>query len=335
VSIATAMNAQGSPQNWVDKNDPQLAFMQANFETVAVAYQGVRVRNLTPVIQQGGEMTIGLTSIHEATVDDYDNLMNSSTAITHSNGDPGVIAQCAYVGNPDNDYDVQNTVSDYKFSEPGPYGINPESRCIFMRTFGSSAGANIGPQVYEIEIVTYYLGIPFGQNSQVFAPTRYDVSPSIVNRLMDEAYAKSPIFCIPRNFIKDDGWDTVWTGVKAIVQDVGLGLIGSAASAIGSAFLSLFDSKHRHRGFVRLLSLLPPEAYADFRKLLTDSPDHTTAMKSALAMRPPSRFSESDLQEVMQYLKAHSTNFEIVPVPPVSGGASSQTPGWFKSGISR
>lgn len=333
IQVANSLDAGGAPLTVIAKNDPQAAFIQANFETVAVAYQGVRVRNLTPVLAQGGEMTIGLVSYQDGSTQKYDDINNCSTSITHSNGDPGVIAQMSYIGNGSDSTDSIAEVMDYKFCDPIIGSIDKSARTIVIRSVntGSPAVSNI----YEIEIVTYYLGVSFAPNSQVFCPSRYDVTPAVVNRLLDAAYAKSPIYSVPRNFVKDDGWDTVWTGVKGIVADVGLGLIGSAASAIGSAFMSLFDGKQKHRGLQRILALMPPHAYADLKQLVNDNADHAAAMKTLAAIRPPPRFSTRDLEDIAFYMRSHSQDYEIVSSGPAQAAASQQPPPGWKGVFSR
>lgn len=313
---ANSLDPNGIPLTFTATPDPNFAFITANFETVAVGYQGVRVRNLTPVLNQGGEMVIGLTNYNDATLNPFTDIRSASTTITHSNGDPGVIAQCSYMGNPNDNARGPTLVADYRFTDPGVSGVDPESRCMVVRTLGSTSVA----QVYEIEIVTYYLGVPFSNTSQIFAPVRYDVTPSVVNRMLDKAYSISPMLSIPRNFVKDDGWDTMWTGAKAIIADIGGGLIGAAASAIGSAFASLFDAKHRHRGMQRLINLCPSHAWDDFRKLVTEHQTRSLALAALQDTPPPSRFSTSEMDEIIAALRARDC------VGPATAGVS--TPGW-------
>lgn len=318
VISATSMTAAGVMATTAATADQQYTFINANFESLAVGYQGVRVRNLTPVLNQGGEMVIGLSSYNDATINDFDQVRSASTTITHSNGDPGVIAQCSYIGNPNDNPRGPTLVSDYTFTDPGVSGVDPESRCIVFRSYGSQ----LNPQIFEIEIVTYYLGIPFSQTSQLLAPVRYDVTPAAVNRLLDAAFNKAPMFSIPRNFVKDDGWDTLWTGAKAIISDIGLGLIGSAASAIGSAFASLFDAKHRHRGMLRLCHMVPAIAWDDLKKLVNEHPTRSLALAALQDVPPPSRFSESDLFEIATYMRNQTVDI------PSTAAAAPATPGW-------
>jgi len=297
---ATTLDAAGVALTTVATTDPQNAFIVANFENLVVAYQGVRVRNLTPVLNQGGELVIGNLSYGDATANNFDDVRSASTTITHSNGDPGVIAQASYFGNQSDTGTAGPTgVLDYRFNDATLTTIDPSTRAITIRTFGLFSM----PQIFEIEIVTYYLGVPFSLSSQVFAPVRYEVVPAYVNRMIDQAFSKSPQYSIPRNFIKDDGWDTLWTGVKSIIEDIGLGLIGTAASAVGSAFSGLFSAKRRHLGFQRILSMLPPDSYCDFRKLLIENDTHANAvLANAKPTTRMSAFTPAEMAKIAQFM---------------------------------
>lgn len=320
VSTATVLDAAGTPTTTVGFTDQQHPFIIANFQDLTVAYQGVRVRNLTPVLNQGGETTIGIGSYVDNTTLNFDAIRASSSTITHANGDPGVICQMSYYGNPSDNPVAPGFASDYRFTDASISALDPQARTMVFRSFG----INASPQLFELEIVTYYLGVPFSASSQLFAPVRYDVTPSIVNRILDQAYGASPQLSIPRNFVKDDGWDTVWTGAKAIIKDIGLGLIGSAASWVGSAFASIFDAKRRHLGFKRLMFMLPEEAYDDFKKLIVASASREHALSNIENSAPvvPS-FTESQLLEIAAFMRAQSSkDYEVVATP------ASATPGW-------
>jgi len=321
IQIATALDAVGAPTATSGYTDQQHPFIIANFQDLAVGYQGVRVRNLTPVLNQGGETTIGVGSYLDNTTLGFDAIRASSSTITHSNGDPGVMSQCSYYGNPSDNPVSPTHCSDYRFTDASISTMDPQARTITFRTNGLFAT----PQVYEIEVVTYYLGVPFSAASQLFAPIRYDVTPSIVNRLLDKSFAESPQLSIPRNFVKDDGWDTLWTGAKAVIKDIGLGLIGSAASWVGSAFSSIFDAKRRHRGFKRLMMLLPEDAYDDFKKLVVAASCKDHAMELIESMVPPEpSFTTAQLTEIAAFMRAQSSkDFEVVSTP-----AATATPGW-------
>lgn len=329
-TVALTLDAAGVMLTSVSTTDPQNTFIVGNFENLVVGYQGVRVRNLTPVLNQGGELVIGNLSYQDATANNFDDVRAASTTITHSNGDPGVIAQASYFGNQSDANTAGPTgVLDYRFNDANLTTIDPSTRSICIRSYGLTAQ----PQIFEIEIVTYYLAIPFSLPSQVFAPVRYEVVPSLVNRLIDRAFSKSPQYSIPRNFIKDDGWDTLWTGVKDIIADVGLGLIGSAASAAGSAFASLFAAKRRHMGFQRILTLLPPDSYVDFRKLLVDNETHEDALHANA--KPPARtggFTPAEIAKIARYMcfdddDDKSTTSDVgVSAPAASAGPRA---GWF------
>lgn len=322
----TVLDAAGISTTVVNNSDPQNAFILANFENLCVAYQGVRVRNLTAVLSQAGELCIGNLSNSDATTLSFNDVRASATTITHANGDPGVMAQCAYVGNQNDQSANPSAVSDYRFSDTSFSQVDLDARCITIRTFGTFAS----PQVFELEVVTYYLGTPFSVPSQIFGPVRYEVNPIYVNRLIDEAYVKAPQYSIPRNFIKDDGWDTLWTGVKSIVSDIGLGLIGTAASAIGSAFSSLFAEKKCHLGLKRVLLMLPPEAYGSLKKLMIANDSHEAALTSLDKQNVKPKFTQQELSEIADYMGFADVG-AATPTPALAsdGIAKPAASGWF------
>lgn len=337
---ANVIDSLGRAASVLSANDPQLAFMTTNFDNLTVAFQGVRVRNLTPVLNQGGELVIGITSYEQYLASGFNDARSSSTTMTHANGDPGVIAQCAWVGNPANgdSWNVGSNpgvaVSDYRFAEPTSNALDPEIRVMNIRTFNASGVAAPVPQAYEIEIVTYYVAIPLAIPSQIFAPVRYDVDHTIVTRLMDEAYNKSPQFSIARNFVKDDMWDDMWTGVKDIVKDIGLGIIGTAASAVGTAFSGLFAGKRKNHAFLRMLTLLPPDSYVEFKKLLTECADHAAAMAAVQrALVPRSTLTSADLERIAEALGLQDEPAVVVGDPAAAAAAATPQPqvirGWF------
>lgn len=332
---ATTLGAGGQPVplTVIPIADPQGPFITSNFDTICVAYQGVRVRNLTNVLQQGGELVVGICSYEQWNANTYDQNRSSSTSITHANGDPGVIAQCAWTGNPANGESSSTTgsliaVSDYRFVEPSQSTLDPEMRCIFISSVnGGGTAPTPAAQVFEVEIVTYYVGVPLSVPSQILAPVRYDVDPSIVNRMLDAAYNKSPLFSIARNFIKDDGWSDLWTGVKTIVKDIGLGLIGQAASSVGTAFAGLFTGKRRPYAILRLLSLIPQDAYPEFRRLLTEHSelDSAVAAVQASCIRR-STLTSADLERIAEFLDHDSP--VVVPDTPATAAGGAK-PSWF------
>lgn len=333
---ATTLGAGGQPTpgaGLIPIPDPQAPFITSNIDNLCVAYQGVRVRNLTNVLQQGGELVIGTCSYEQWNANTYDQNRASSTSITHANGDPGVIAQMAWIGNPANGASGTTSgsliaVSDYCFTEPSQSAIDPETRCIFVSSVnGGGVAPTPAAQVFEFEVVTYYVAVPLSVPSQILAPVRYDVDPGKVNRMLDVAYNKTPMYSIARQFIKDDGWDDLWTGVKTIVKDIGLGLIGQAATSVGTAFAGLFTGKRRPYGYQRLLSLIPPDVYSDFRRLLTEHADPESALaavQSSCIKR--SALTSADLERIAEFLDCDS--HVVVPDTPATAAGAVKT-GWF------
>jgi len=322
---------QPVPLTIIPVADPQGPFITANFDTICVAYQGVRVRNLTNVLQQGGELVIGTCSYEQWNANTYDQNRSSSTSVTHANGDPGVIAQHAWMGNPANGESSSTTgsliaVADYRFVEPAQSTLDPELRCIFVSSLnGGGTSPTPAAQVFEIEVVTYYVGVPLSVPSQILAPIRYDVDPSAVNRMLDAAYNRAPLFSIERHFIKDDGWSDLWTGVKTIVKDIGLGLIGQAAASVGTAFAGLFSGKRRPYALLRLLSLIPQEAYPEVRRLLVEHSELNAAIAAVQASCVKrSTLTSADLERIAEFLDHDS--LVVVPDAPAAAAGAPRTP---------
>lgn len=312
------------PVGNVTSSDPQLPFFLINFENMVVAYQGLRVRNLTPVLSQGGESVIGNASYIDATTSNFDQLRSSANSMIHANGDPGVICQATYFGNPANELRGAGFVTDYQFAPASYSSIDPETRCITFASFGEASA----PQIFEFEVITYYLAVPFAVPSQIFQSVRYDVEPAMVNRLLDQAYNKAPMYSVPRNFVKDDGWDTMWTGAKAIITDIGLGLLGTLASAVGSAFSGLF-AKDKFSAFYRVLSMLPPEHYSAFRDVLNA---HATLGEALVLVSkpPPIVLTRSEMVRLAAFLAASEQPEApvLIDAPATAAGGAPRAT-WF------
>lgn len=258
--VANALDAGGAMTSSYPVLDPQMAVLTGNFERITVAYQGLRVRNITPIISMAGESNIGDISYVGATNAIFETRRLSATGISHANSDPGVMLQNSFLGS-SADSHSSGAVYDYTFASPTASTIDNDLRCMVFSCETESAT----PQTWEVEVITYYVCTPFANNSSIFAPQRFDVYPHALNGLLDRAYSTIGRYSIARNMVKDDGLSEAWGLASAGIKAAGGSLIKSAASWVGNAWDSLFGKNDL---FPRILHLLPSEHYSAFRDLI-------------------------------------------------------------------
>lgn len=250
IFIATALDLDGKPLGWSSADDVFHASITTNFESVVVGYQGMRVKNLTAVLNQSGESLVGLTPVVDSTGPSYHEIRSCGTVVVKSSADPGVMLEMSYKGAASITPVVAGTVCDYAWFNPSTAIADPASTCMQFRSAQSSAA----PQTWEVELVTYYLARPFSASSAFFGPTRHEVNQNQFNRLVDASLSRAPDLSIARNCVKDDGIDAtlvadvgmIWSGAKAF---------GRVASAAWTGLRSFFGLGVEQRRAV-LLSLI-------------------------------------------------------------------------------
>lgn len=221
--------AGGTPTVFSYFNDPLLPSFVSNFADCAIAYQGTRVRNLTPVLQQGGESVVGRMASETSTLN-FGQLRSNTQSYAKSSADPGVILQMTYVGSFESSTDAAGSRSDYCFSEPTSALDGDASVCYFAATSPLQ-------QTWEVETVTCYHCRPFITTSNLFKTVRSEIDISQFFRLIDKCYSNVPEFSLQRNTIRDDGVSPVLLAdsfgifgraYRAIKQFLGFSGIGSA-----------------------------------------------------------------------------------------------------------
>lgn len=241
---ATYSDTLGTPATFVSYNDPFYSAMATNFIEIVCCYQGVRVKNITAVLGQAGESVIGRSTYGEALTTSYSSFRNSGTSFVKSSADPGVMMQMTYQGLTGMEPPTAGYVCDYQWCPPGTSNYDGDSTAILFRS--QSAAAT--PQTFSVEIVNYYLAVPFAATSVFFSPVKHEFDPKKFNRMIDAAESKSPELSVSRVAMKDDGENpsivddlqSIWNGAKS------LGRVASSAWGALTSFFSLAKSR-RHR----------------------------------------------------------------------------------------
>lgn len=297
VVVATAYaDAIGTPNAYQGYNDPFYASCAANFESMACAYQGIRVKNLTPVLSQGGEALVARVP-HGDSISSYPIMRNSGTSFVKSAADPGVMLTLAFQGTASSIPAVAGSLVDYGFYPPSASTFDVQSTRLMFR----SQCAATAVQTWEIEIVTYYLARPFSTTSVFFAPTKHEIDFSKFDRLVEKAESAAPQFGVMRTAIKDDGDDaplladlsTIWQGAKAF---------GRVATQAWGALTSLF-SLASHRRHLMAINMLLPDEMKEFSELC--ELDHDEAVnKLTSALMPKPTLADVDVEALLKRIAA-------------------------------
>jgi len=318
----TASDGTSTAGNYINHADSALGFLGANIDVLAGVYQGVRVRNITPVVSLGGESVIGMLAYTDAIPVagvgsnlGYSYFRTASTSYAKSNSDPGVFMEMSWIGNADINVGQASAapaaVRDYSFITPTNVVVDYDARAIAF----ASSGSTTTPQTYEIEIVTYYACVPLGTTAGLFTPTRYEVSPERVIRGMDQAYARYGRYSMQRCAHKDD-FDLVET-LKTGAKWVGNKLVNGAVDWVADSILSLF-AKRPKEALLRVLCGVPPEMYGVLRDHILQF--ETSAMaKSALRETPPP--TPAQLADMYAYYANRDTGRDYIDVPKAASAA--------------
>lgn len=314
----------GTPNAFVGSNDPFNAACVANFEYMACGYQGVRVKNLTPVLSQGGESLLA-RSTHDTVVSSYAAARVSGTSFIKSAADPGVMMQMAYQGLTGMVPAVAGTIVDYGLLSPTVTIYDGKSSTLLFRS--QSGAAN--PQTWEIEVVTCYLARPFSNTSVFFAPTKHEVDMMKFDRLVDRAEAATPEYSVARVAMKDDGQNptilsdlqTIWNGAAAV---------GRVATAAWTGLTSLFGLQAEQRHLRALAFINDDDDLKEFTDSLGPNLDETVARLTALAAPKASvvtrvdyeallrRLDELELKEAKEWEKIPESNTQL-RINPTAG----------------
>jgi len=258
---------------WTTYGDTSSAAFVTNFHSMTVACQGMRVRNLTAALGLAGEHFVFPGSYGDNA---------SAYALSRSNklssvaqNEKGSVASLSYIGNP-RAAGIESSVCDYSFCSPGTSIMADELQCMYFRSFSDVAH----PQLWEIEIVTYYMAQPYTGTNQLFDLRANPVEINIVTDTMQAAYNKVPRLSATATDMDEYKADTVWGKFTGAIKNAGsLGITALSTLALNS-WESLWK-KDKADAYLRMLKMIPPEAYPGFAKFLDESDTHAKAVAAA------------------------------------------------------
>lgn len=192
-------------------------FITSNFEKGVVTHMGMRVRNITAVIGQSGDLTVGQSifeSVFAAT-----GAQRRNNQLSYSRAAPGseVIGEVVWIGDSDSDELKDPTISDYNFSDVSGSTYGNDTSCIYFQSFGPDNAS------FEIEVVRHWLLTPSLSIAAFIPLSRQTVNVPKVLDILDACYARVPRFDMRRCAIRDDAGPIedlkgVWNGFKSLVR---------------------------------------------------------------------------------------------------------------------
>lgn len=258
----SALSSVGVPSTVINSNSSGYGFITGSFDKAVVTHMGMRVRNISPVLYQNGDLTVGSLT--------YENMMSCSTENRRINGlsytraaaGSGVTAEMTWIGNTDSDEAKLPAIDDYVLCDTSGDTFDEDLTLLYL-------SANCSDEsLFEVEIVRHYLLVPTLANLAFFPVERNSVNVNKVLDQLDLAYSRVPRFDLKRCAIPDDGdvfddMKGVWKGLKALTRLPGS--LWQAASSIGDT-----ATLQKFKDVVRAIS---SEDYALFVESLNRFPD--------------------------------------------------------------
>lgn len=291
------LDGVGTPNTYGGYSDPFRTAAISNFEFMACAYQGVRVKNLTAVLNQAGECLVARTTYNDSFGLSFPAARQSGTAAVKSAADPGVMITLTYQGLSGMVPSAAGNIVDYGLMPPTALGYDPKSSTMLFRSQSSVSN----PQTWEVEVVTCYLARPFANTSVFFAPTKHEVDMIKFDRLVDRAEAVRPEYSIARVAVKDDGdsptiiadLETIWNGASAV---------GRVATAAWSGLSSLFGMQAEQR-YLRALNFInDDDDLKTFSDVLGHSLNGTMDRLTVSCAPQPDHVSRLDYEALLKRL---------------------------------
>jgi len=314
ITIANNLDAVGAPTSSTVTSDIMINSMVSNFEDIQCCFVGIRVKNTTPVMYQGGECLVGRFPYGES-AGGYTTMRGSGTSFVKSAADPGVGLTLSYQGIFGMTPSTAGFVTDYCWAPPTAGFVDAQQSCLVFRSQSDS------PQSWEIEIVSYYLARPYVTASAFFSPLKHEIDIKKFNQLIDNAQSKSPELGISRAAFKDDGEDdvtmkdlsTIWNGAKAL---------GKVASAAWSGLTSFFGLSQIKRHNTLLHQFKDDDDLKAFIDLANSAPLNDLKLNIAKQLVAPPLTNEQ-----IAYIRSQlSDEFELLndKSTPAPNGSSSQ-----------
>jgi len=273
ITVATGFNAStGAPNAFVSYSDVTLANQITNFSSVTVAVQGFRVRNVTMELYLGGENTVGTYSYIDRNTSYELARQNANSCSTAAA--PGTYSQMNYIGNPRNSGSGGN-INDYTFINPSTTTFDPDMRCMYFRSFNGNAGGQYN--IYELEVVTYYLAQPYYTDNQLFRPVSRPIDASTVADSLSDIQAMAPRFAKETVVESNSGLGFLWDMTADACKVVAGAAVNMAADFALTTISSLWLSKP-HVALARVLAQVPPEEYDRVARFFDEHKDKEAAL---------------------------------------------------------
>jgi len=181
--------------------DPAYGFLSGYAESVAVAYQGYRVRPVNTILSYNG--TVHQCRFPYVTVNDmyknaaWDNslytdaeIMAPSNSVVHSIT-PGEVFTGYYLGNPSTSPPANNsnqlTRSDYQFC---PVGFQADEDMTVASIFIRDSVTANSYQKFYVEVVTYYRYIPYPEFQSFMHPTMVTMDQDMFFQCLEKVFSK-------------------------------------------------------------------------------------------------------------------------------------------------
>lgn len=272
----TFLDSTAGPNTFTYYSDPNSGSFNTNFDSMTVAVQGMRVRNLTANLYVAGEHFIYANAYgnNGSTYAGARSAKNVSVAETQKSS----VASLSYIGNP-RAAGLETSVCDYSFCSPNLALMSDELQCMTFRSYASNS-SGIPPQQWELEVVTYYVAQPFMDSSQLFDLKADPVDVNLVTDTMQNAYDRVPRFSHTATDLDEYKADTLWGRFSGTVKKAGtLGI--SALAGLATASWESLWGRNKADAYLRVLMSIPPDQYPGFAKFLDESDTHAKAVSAA------------------------------------------------------
>jgi len=270
LSVASAIGASGIVTAYNQFNSLSTTFIQGGFEEACVSHMGVRVRNLTAVMTQAGEITIGECRFAEWNAANYQARRGNVKSYTRAIAGAQVFAEANWIGMSDSESESTAQISDYLMCDTSGDVFADDLTVTYVQIVSPN-----DVQI-EVEVVRHLITLPTLANQAFIPLTRLLVNPNRVMMLADYCYSQIGRFDMRRSALADDAgiiddFKSIWKGAKALAR-----LPGSLWQGLTSG-LSAVDPR---KNMLRTLLTLNPDVYKQLVSHVSRYPDLASALQA-------------------------------------------------------
>jgi len=269
---ATVIAATGAITSVSAADCVAAGFINANFNKACVTHMGMRVRNLSEVLVQNGDMTVGISTKEDLYSATRDMRRMNAKSYTRAGAGSGVLSEISWIGNMTTDDQGPAAIDDYVMCDASGDAFDEDLTVLYFQACTDSNA------IYEVEIVRHFLLEPSIATASFTPAVRSSVDVPRLLDILDGAYARVPQFDLKRCAIKDDGdvfddFRGVWKGFKALTR-----LPGSVWQTVSN-----IASLSQANIFKDIIKRIPAEQYKRFVAHLTKFNDAKSAIKGLVA----------------------------------------------------